>query len=185
MPDASNFDENSPQLIIERAKGLVPLILDQVNEAERNRNVSKYVIQRMREQELFRILQPKRFGGLELDITTVVRCCLEWSTADASVAWVAGLAMVHQWLIAMFPIKCQEEVWGNNPDAITFGSYAPSGSCEIGKDGYKVSGTWTYASGCIHGDWALLGISVPSDKNADLGRPGFVLVPVSDYSIEN
>ena len=47
MPDASNFDENSPQVIVERAKGLVPLILDQVNEAERKRNISKYVIQRL------------------------------------------------------------------------------------------------------------------------------------------
>ena len=184
MPDTSNFHEYSPDLMVERAKGLIPLILDQVHEAERNRNISEDVIERMREQEFFRMLQPKRFGGLEFDITTVVRCCLEWASADAAVAWVAGLAIVHQWLIAMYPIQCQEEIWGENPDAITFGSYAPSGSCVKNADGYYISGTWAYASGCLHGDWALLGTSLPPERDGQGEKPGFMIIPAKDYSIE-
>ena len=130
MPSASTFRELSPDLMIERAKEIVPLIRDQAYEAERNRNISEEIINLIREQGFFRLLQPKRFGGLEYDLTTVVRCCLERSATDASTAWVAGLAIVHQWLIGLFPIECQEDIWDDQPDAITFGSYAPSGTCE-------------------------------------------------------
>ncbi|HIA80824.1 MAG TPA: flavin-dependent monooxygenase [Rhodospirillales bacterium] len=184
MPGTFNCNECTPELMIERARGLVPLIREQAFEAETNRNISEEIIEKIREQGLFRLLQPKRFGGLEYDITTVVHCCLEWSSADASAAWVAGLGIVHQWLVALFPIKCQEEIWGDNTDAITFGSYAPSGTCKRVKNGFKISGTWSYASGCTHGDWALLGTLLPAEGANEPLRPGFVIIPATDYTID-
>ena len=184
MPSASTFRELSPDLMIERAKEIVPLIRDQAYEAERNRNISEEIINLIREQGFFRLLQPKRFGGLEYDLTTVVRCCLEWSGADASTAWVAGLAIVHQWLIGLFPIECQEDIWDDQPDAITFGSYAPSGTCEKVNNGIKVSGRWSYASGCCHGNWALLGTLLPPEDDDGAPRPGFIIVPRCHYSID-
>ena len=67
----------------------------------------------------FRLAQPKRFGGLECDLPTIIRCLMQWSPADASTAWVAGLAIMHQWIIALFPPEAQQDIWSENPDAIT------------------------------------------------------------------
>ena len=40
MPGTSNFNECTPELMIERARGLVPLIREQAFEEETNRNIS-------------------------------------------------------------------------------------------------------------------------------------------------
>ena len=184
MDVINNPNEITPEQLIAVAPDLVPLIRERAADAERARCVAPEIIAQMRAQGFFRLLQPKRFGGLESDMTTVVRCSLEWSAADASVAWVAGLAIIHQWIIALFPIAAQEDIWGDHPDAITFGSYAPSGRCERVEGGFRISGSWAYASGCAHGDWGLIGVKLPPKDGADPPAPAFVMVPESDYTID-
>ena len=112
MPDAPILDEYTPELMIDRARGLVPLIRKQAFEAKKNRNISEEIIEKRRDQNLYKTLQPKRFSGREYDITTVVHRCLECSSSGTTTAWVGGLGIVHPWLVALFLIKYQEEIWG-------------------------------------------------------------------------
>lgn len=174
----------SPDQLIARAAEMAPFIRERAEEGERNRSLSPDIIDRIRAEGFFRLLQPKRFGGLELDMVTGTHCMLEWSRADASTAWVAGLGIIHQWIIALFPIACQEDIWGENPDAITFGSYAPAGDCVRAEGGYRISGAWKYSSGCEHGDWGLMGVLLPPGDGQDRASPAFVIVPKSDFSID-
>ena len=127
---------------------------------------------------------PSGSAGWKLDMVTGTRCMLEWSRADASAAWVAGIAIIHQWIIALFPIECQEDVWGKNPDAIAFGSYAAAGDCVRADGGYRISGAWKYSSGCEHGDWGLMGVMLPPGEGEEKPSPAFVIVPAGEYSID-
>jgi alkylation response protein AidB-like acyl-CoA dehydrogenase len=172
----------SSAALIERAAELAPLIRSEAAAGEENRCVPPAVVEAIGGAGFFRLAQPKRFGGLECDQPTIIRCLMQWSPADASTAWVAGLAIMHQWIIALFPPKAQEDIWADNPDAITFGSYAPSGTCERVAGGFRISGTWLYASGIDHGDWGLLGVLMPPVGEGP-PAPGFVIVPKSDYRI--
>lgn len=186
MTEADNRAQPSPEQLVAAARELVPLIRERAAEGERQRSVSPDIIAAMKDGGFFRILLPKRFGGYEYDVTTMVRCLFEWSTADASAAWVAGLAIGHQWMIALFPTACQEDVFGDDGNSITFGSYAPSGTCEAAEGGYRINGSWAYASGCEHGDWGLMGVTFPSRDDGEGKQgptPGFVIVPKDDYVI--
>jgi alkylation response protein AidB-like acyl-CoA dehydrogenase len=76
-------------------------------------------------------------------------------------------------------------VWGANPDALACGSYAPVCKAAGADGGYRLSGRWSFASGCDNAQWALCAALVPSE--ADDGRlaPVFLLVPAREYTIDD
>ena len=125
--------------LVERARALAPLLYEKSDETERQRCISPEVIEVMRESEIFRLLLPNRFGGLEHDLNTLVRIVCELSAACGSSGWVGSLMMIHQWLCAQFPIEVQEELWGDDPDATIAGSYATSTIAEPERGGYRIA----------------------------------------------
>jgi alkylation response protein AidB-like acyl-CoA dehydrogenase len=170
--------------LIDRARALIPMVRDAADEAERRRMVAPEVIAAFREAEFFRILQPERFGGFEYDFSMIIRIAMEVGQGCASTAWVLDLAIMHQWLIANFPIEAQEDVWGADAGAIAFGSYTPAAEAKPAEGGWRITGSWPFASGCDHGQWAILGARFPS---SDGTRPvaGFTLVPADAYGIDD
>jgi alkylation response protein AidB-like acyl-CoA dehydrogenase len=183
--EASKIAKVSREELVSRARGLIPLVRDMADEAERRRMVPPEVMAALKDADTFRILQPERFGGFEYDFGMVIRIACEIGQGCASTAWVCGLAIMHQWLVANFPIEAQEEVWDENPGAITFGSYSPIAAAEPTDGGWRINGSWAFASGCDHGQWALLGVRFPPDK--DDGKPvaGLTLVPAKDYGFDD
>lgn len=185
MATAQPLRNVDPADLVQRAADLRPMIADRAAETERNRRVSSDIIDTVREQDFFRLFQPERFGGLEYDSATAMRCVIEWSSADASTGWVCALGMVHQWLIAQFPLQCQEDVWGDDAGAIACGSYAPAGDCEAVDGGFRITGHYHFASGVDIADWALLGVFFPAEDEDGPKIPGFALVPKSDYTVDD
>ena len=62
--------------LLDRARGLGPLVLAHAAQAEQRRRLAPEVIAGLRETGLFRLLLPTSLGGLELDPATLPR----WST---------------------------------------------------------------------------------------------------------
>lgn len=185
MATIRKLHEVSRETFIERAVALRPLIAEKAEETELNRQVSLEIVDQIRDQDFFRLLQPKKFGGLEYDAATAMRCVLEWSSADASTGWVCALGVVHQWLIAQFPMALQEEVWADNPGAIACGSYAPSGEVVAVEGGYRVTGEYHFASGVDVAEWAILGVFFPPEEDGGRPMPGFTMAPKSDFDIDD
>ena len=94
------------------------------------RTVSVETMQALRAAGLFRILQPRRFGGYELDFATLIGAVTEISRGCGSTGWVYMIGGIHQWLAAQFPIEVQAEIWGRETDTIVSGSYAPSATAK-------------------------------------------------------
>ena len=183
MATVQKFDDVSREELIRRAAALRPMIAEYAGEAEKNNRIPDEVIQAMREGDFFRILQPRRYGGLEYDLETVVRCLYEWGSADASTGWVAALAVVHQWVFAQFPIECQDEIWGDDPGAIACGSYAPAGECVAVDGGFRIAGEYHFTSGADIADWILLGVFFPPEKEGDKPAPGFTYARKEEIEI--
>lgn len=183
--DTGNRNKPSREELLDRVRAMAPRLRERAEKAERDRRVPAETIEEMRAAELYRIMQPTRFGGFEYDFGTVARIAIEIGRSCASTAWVAGLAINHHWLIANFPLRAQEDFWGDDPETIAFGSYAAGNRAEAVDGGYLATGSWAFASGCDHGRWALLGITFPPDDEHENPHPGMVLVPVSDYTIDD
>ena len=165
-----------------RAAVIAGLARESALETERQRHVSAELIGRMREAELFRVMQPARFGGFEYGYDVFVELVAAIAAGDGSTGWVYSLGAVHPWLIACYPEEAQQEVWTDDRDAIAAVSYAPVGKAAPDKGGYRLSGRFSFASGCDNANWAILGGMLPLH---DGPKPGFFLIPKKQYSIHD
>lgn len=158
---------------------------DRARQTEQARRVPESTVRELAEAGFFKLVQPATFGGHEGDFDVLVEHIMSLAGACASTAWVTGLFAAHQWLIAGFPKEAQHDVWDDNPDTVAFGSYAPVGTARAEQGGYRLSGRWSFASGCDNADWAVCAAFVAGAEEGSRGAPGFFLVPAKDYGLED
>ena len=170
--------------LIAAARALAPMIGADAESAEKARRISPRVHAAIRDSGFLRILLPRRFGGYELDLETAIGVILELSAACGSTGWVASCGISHQWMVAQFPLACQEEIWADGPDKLVVTSFPATGACKRVHGGFRIDGRWRYASGCDYADVALLGVALPPARDGDGAVPGFVVVPMSDCAME-
>lgn len=136
----------------------------------------------LKEAGLFRVLQPSRWGGAEVHPNAFFDTQRAIARACASTGWVFGVVSVHAWQLALFPIEAQEEVWNDDPTTLISSSYAPTGKVTRAPGGYRLSGRWSFSSGCDHCQWIFVGGFAPSEGAPDMRT---FLVPRSDYRIDD
>lgn len=130
---------------------------ERAEDIARHRQVPADVIKELKAAGLFRAMQPKKFGGLELEPQDFYDLQIKLASVCPSTGWVFGVLACHAWQLALFPLPAQEAVWGPDQDALISSSYSPVGKITPVEGGYKVSGRWRFSSGCDHCDWAFLG----------------------------
>jgi 3-hydroxy-9,10-secoandrosta-1,3,5(10)-triene-9,17-dione monooxygenase len=100
---------------LERARALVPTLAARAARTAEDRQVPDETIADFRAAGLFRVLQPARFGGSELDFTVFSMITRELARGCASSAWVYAVIEEMSWVIAMFPEAAQVDIWGSDP----------------------------------------------------------------------
>ncbi|MFD0211481.1 3-hydroxy-9,10-secoandrosta-1,3,5(10)-triene-9,17-dione monooxygenase oxygenase subunit [Streptomyces hirsutus] len=170
--------------VLESVRALLPAIGKRAVATDEARRIPESTVRELTEAGVFRMLQPARYGGLESDPVDFYQVVREISAVCCSTGWVASVLGVHPWQLGLFPRRAQDDVWGDDRDTRISSSYAPVGRLTPVDGGYRLTGRWSFSSGCEHATWALLGALVVGAK----GRPVdflTVLVPRSDYTIED
>ena len=119
-------------------------------EGQALRRLPDQVWQHLLASGILRALQPARFGGGEVTLVEFLDAVVELSAASPSAGWVAGVIGVHPWQLALFADEAQQEMWADDPERMHSSSYNPTGSAERVDGGYRVSGRWSFSSGCDH-----------------------------------
>ena len=170
--------------VLDAVRDLLPQFRERAEEADRLRVVPESSIKDLEASGFFRLLQPRRFDGLEsdpVDFYTAVRMI---SSACGSTGWVSSVLGVHPWQVALFHDKAQQAVWGEDTTTRLSSSYAPTGKALQVEGGYQLSGRWSFSSGCDHATWVLLGGLVSNAEGQIVDFKTF-MVPRSDYTIED
>src|SRR3954467_13887965 len=172
------------QAVLDGVRDLLPTLRDRADEAERLRVVPEASIKELEETGFFRLLQPRRFDGLESDPIDFYTAVRDISGACGSTGWVSSVVGVHPWQGALFPDEAQQAGWGADTRPRLSSSYAPTGKATVTDGGYTLSGKWSFSSGCDHCSWVLLGGLV---FNADGQVVDFktFMVPRTDYRIDD
>jgi 3-hydroxy-9,10-secoandrosta-1,3,5(10)-triene-9,17-dione monooxygenase len=168
-----------PMDLVARARAMIPTLAERSLAGRRQRRIPDETIADMRRAGFFRVLQPKRWGGYEMDLNTFYDVQLALAEGDMSTGWVYGVSGVHPWFMALLDDRAAHEVWHSDMSTLICSSLMPAGKATAVEGGFRLSGRWKYASCCDHCDWALLGAMVAADGGPPDGR--IFLLPRKDY----
>src|SRR5215813_12383423 len=94
-----------------RAEALLPRLRERAAQTEELRRVPDETIADFRQAGFFRLFQPARYGGYELDYGPVqLALGSVLGHACGSSAWVQSVVACHAWLLGMFPRAAQDAV---------------------------------------------------------------------------
>ena len=166
-----------------RAHQLVPVLRERAGATELQRRIPAESVSELDRSGLMRILQPKRWGGMELDFCSIVDIADILARGCASTSWTFANIAVHHWMLALYDERAQREIWGENPDAwIASGIAYPQGKASVVDGGILLSGHWNFSSGVGLSSWNMLACVVRDTA----GKPidyRICVVPASDYEI--
>ncbi len=140
-----------------RAEQLLPVLRERAAGCEELRRMPDETLRDFHDSGLFRMQQPRRVGGSELEFAAVVTFGALVARACASSAWNLVNLGSHHLLLGMFPPKAQDDVWNVSADALIASSFVfPAGRAKRVKGGYQLSGRWPFSSGVDPSDWDML-----------------------------
>lgn len=170
--------------VITRARAIVPVLRERADRAEQLRRVPDETIDDFRDAGFYRVLQPARYGGMELDYGIQTELAIELGRGCGSSAWDASITARHAWLAGMFPPEAQDEVWADDPETMVSTSFLPiDPRIEPVDGGLRVSGRWRFSSGVDHCGWSLLTFALELDDGR--GDEHIILVRLADCGIED
>lgn len=137
---------------LDRVRELEPLIAGSAGEIERTRRLPAALVAAMKQADLFRLLLPREYGGAELDPPRFIRIIEAIAKLDASTAWILCQTAVAATIAARLAPEAAREMW-RDPHAIL--AWGPSNDARAvaTPGGYRVSGTFAFASGCWYATW--------------------------------
>jgi indole-3-acetate monooxygenase len=151
-PQAPDFDH------LRRAREFGPELAAAADEIEQQRELPTAIVEALVERELFRLLLPRALGGAELPPARYVEVIEEVAKHDASTAWCLGQACGCTMTSAYLDPEVAREIFGEKHGIVAWGPPGPA-EARAAPGGYRLTGTWSFASGSHHATW--LGAHVP------------------------
>ena len=149
---------------VRQARELVPVLRHRAAQAETARMMLPETAKDLHRIGALRALQPKRWGGMELDFIAYVEIPMELARGCASTSWNVVNLMIHNWMLAMYDERAQADVWDRDPAALIAAGIAfPQGRARKAdgtESGYVISGKWNFSS-CVNiAEWCMLAVTV-------------------------
>lgn len=170
--------------MLDRARTLAPTIAARAEACETLRRLPDDTERDLHRTGLFRMVQPARVGGADLDIGILVDTCAEVARVCPSTAWNLGNLSSHHWMLGYFHPAAQDELWNGSPDVLIATSLIfPAGRGRKVEGGYEVSGRWPLSSGVDNSDWNMLAFMVRESEDGPPVDQRFALIHRSQYEI--
>src|SRR5271166_2022478 len=155
---------------LRRARELGPELAVMGEEIERRRELPEPIVEALVERGLFRLLLPRALGGGELPPARYVEVVEEIAKHDASTAWCLGQACGCTMTSAYLDSEVAREIFGGKRGIVAWGPPGPAEARAV-PGGYRLSGTWSFASGSHHATWLGAHVAILAPDGAPQQRP--------------
>jgi GTP cyclohydrolase II len=167
--------------LLARVDALIPRLRERAEETERLRRIPESTMAELQEAGVFKILAPKGVGGYGMGVDTYVEVVRRLAQGCPSTAWNVGHLIEHVWMLARWPKAAQDEVFAEGPAPLAAATGAPLGIAEKVPGGFLITGRWSFASGVLHSQWALLAVEHDGPGHNKVRLQ--CLVPIDDVEV--
>jgi alkylation response protein AidB-like acyl-CoA dehydrogenase len=156
--------------LLGRIAELQPVVRGYQDETERGMRIPPPLVAELKAAGVYRMVVPRALGGLQVDLLTYLRAAELLAEADGSVGWNIGNNAVGQLVALGLPEAGVEEIFADGPDTIVAGTAVAGGGSAVRVDGgYRVSGRWTFGSGCRESRWMMANFDLSDGNGASAG----------------
>jgi alkylation response protein AidB-like acyl-CoA dehydrogenase len=161
--------------LIDTAREIAPIIQKYNPEAERERRLSRPVLNALRETGLLRMSTPRSLGGLETDPITRALVVEEISRHDSAAGWTLENPLDWAFFCARLPDEGAEEIYSRGADILIAAQFGRPLNATSTEAGYRISGRAPFVSNCYDADWISSTALVDVDHRSE-GEPEMVMV---------
>lgn len=162
----------------------VARLAERAQEAERMRRLPAETVADLTASGFTELLVPARFGGQQADWPSILDPVRRMAHGCASSAWTLGFYALHNWMLALFDERAQEEAFATRP-FLAPAPLAPTGRGVPTGDGIRLTGRWSWATGVMDGNWIMVGAICGPEGDPAAIYPALALLPISDVRIED
>ncbi|WP_160012610.1 acyl-CoA dehydrogenase family protein [Rhizobium sp. 18055] len=176
----------SIETLLERAVALRPMLHEQQAACEERSYPSRDVYEAFKANGFFRVVTPKIYGGFEKSLRDYYSLVIEIARGCPSTGWWFALGATHAVQISSYCApETQRKVFAFDPDFSGPWTWtAPNATIIKENGGYRLSGTWHFASGGPHSSFMMAGLTVPVEGFGENSKVT-ALVPRGSYEILN
>ncbi|MGA3005340.1 MAG: acyl-CoA dehydrogenase family protein [Acetobacteraceae bacterium] len=152
------------QPLVQAAAAMQPVIRACHDEIEREQRLPKALVAQMHEAGFYRMVIPRSLGGLQVDPLTYLRVAELLAEAAGSVGWNIANNGVGQLVTLGLPDEGVQEIHGQGTPSVIAGTAVQGGGQAVPVEGgYRVTGHWTFGSGCQESSWMLGSFQIMDD----------------------
>ncbi len=170
---------NVDKTLIEAAQQIVPVIREHNEEAERERRLSRPVLDALYETGLLRMFTPRSLGGLETDPITRALVSEEIAGHDSAAGWTLCNPLDWAHFCARLPDEGPAEIYSSGANVLIAAQFGRPLTAIPAEGGYRVSGRAPFVSNCYDADWiSVTAIVTNGDRSEeeDGGEPEVLMV---------
>lgn len=146
------------------------ILRDNARLAEAERNLPKAAVAAMTEAGIFRTWRPQALGGMEMPPTPAIQMFEEIARVDSAAGWIASNSCIITTLCQVLSDAGASEIF-RSPNVVLAGAWFPPGRATPVDGGYRVTGQWSFGSGCLHAQW-LTAMGTITDGGEPRKGPG-------------
>ena len=151
----------------------VERLAQRAQEAEELRRLPAATVAELKESGFIDLLKPARYGGQQAEFRAILDPVRQMAHGCASTAWTAAFYTLHNWMLALFDEQAQTEGFATRP-FLAPAPLAPTGRGVRVEGGVRLNGRWSWATGVMDGNWAIVGALCGPD---DAIYPALALLP--------
>ena len=171
--------------LLEAAREMRPRLAQRAAWVEQNRRIPEDTLEELHHAGFFRYWIPRRWGGSGGPLIGQLRIAAELAKGCPSTAWVWTLVGDVTGFAATFLTSAGTDViYSSSNRPMVAGVFTPSATARKVAGGYRISGSWGFASGCLHANWMMGGIMVAGENDEPVDQ-GVAFIPVSDGEIRD